>query len=118
MNTQSQKDVTAEERRLKKLDIAFEAAMFDTLSTEAGRTVVASVVRGSHNLHNCYAPGMAFDHVAYELGKQYEARELIGRIRRTRRCSDLFNLALEEYDNEHCRNSTSTSIDAASTGTE
>ena len=113
MNTQSIQDQAEVERRIKRLDIALEAALFDVLSTKAGRTVLAATVRGTHNLHNCYAPGMSFDHVAYELGKQYAARELIAHMRRTERCDKLFHLALREYEHEHCR--TDTASDAAGT---
>ena len=102
MNAQDVNQVTEQKQKDERQSIAIEDALYTIMKTKKGRMVVAFMVRGTHNLGHVYAPGMTFDMVAYEAGKQYDARELILIIRRTERCSNLFDKALREFDNEWC----------------
>ena len=88
----------AHKRRL--LDAQLEAAWFAFMQTKGGRTAVAWMVRGTHNLSDPYVPG-SFDQTAYNAGRQYDARSFIAFMRKTKRCSDLFDQALREYEDEY-----------------
>ena len=100
MNAQKQESHKAHEEHLRRHEVALEDALFAMLRSKPGRTVLAWAVRGTHNLGHVYTPGMTFDQVAYEAGKQHDARELIRVARKSRRCSELFDQALREYDHE------------------
>ena len=100
MNAQDPRQQAAADERRQQLDDTLEAALFSVLNDKQGRTALAWIVRGTHNLGHTYRPGMTFDEVAFESGRQYEARELIRVVRRSRRCSDLFDQALREYHHD------------------
>ena len=112
MNAQDPREQIEAQHRAQQLDQSIEAALFEVMSSYRGRSLVAWMVRGTHNLGHVYMPGMTFDAVAFEAGRQYDARELIRVVRRTERCSRLFDQALREYDHEWC----STRSDESSTG--
>ena len=115
MNAQSQESQKAHAEHLAHLEHTIEIGFFRLLKTKYGRTVVAWMVRGTHNLGHVYVPGMTFDQVAFEAGKQYDARELIRIIRRSERCSTLFDQALREYDNEWSQPASTSSTGTGST---
>ena len=106
VNAQDPSTVARSKARDERLSVALEDALYGILRTKKGRIAIAWLVRGTHNLGHVYTPGMTFDMVAFEAGKQYDARELIRTIRRTERCSKLFDQALREYDNEWCSSDT------------
>ena len=100
MNAQDQAQHKEQQDHIKRRDSVVEHALHRILKTKHGRTAIAFIVRGTHNLGHVYTPGMTFDQVAFEAGKQYDGRELIRIIRRTQRCSDLFDQAIREYEHE------------------
>ena len=107
MNAQ---EVWADQQRLKERmkqhDAHIEDCLFKMLSTPQGRTVIAWSVRGTHNLHNIDPRGRPYSDVAWDLGRQFDARKTIEVVRRSRRCSDLFDQALREYENDWCSDTT------------
>ena len=84
-----------------------ENFLFAALNTREGRFAVAFMTMGGHSLAQVYTPGCkrTFDEVAFEAGRQYEARELIGILRRTERCRTLYDQAIREYEHERDRRS-------------
>ena len=116
MNTQQPDQVDERARRLKALNDTTLVALRQMLRMKLGRTVLAVVVRGTHNLSNIYTPGMSFDAVAFEAGRQQSARELIALMRSDRETSELFELALREYENEWCSTRSSGEDSAAGNG--
>lgn len=99
MNASDQQAHEDHDALIRQRDALIEAGWHAFMSTKPGRTAVAWMVRGTHNLGNPYVAG-SFDETAYRLGQQHDAREFIAFIRRTKRCSDLFDQAMREYDDE------------------
>ena len=101
MNASDQQAHKAHKANQDRLRATVEVVMFGMLSSKLGRIALAHIVNGSDNLWPVPVKGREFSDVAYDLGRQYAARNLILTIRRSRRCSDLFDQALREYQHEY-----------------